>query len=249
MSLLRLQNLSKRFGLLTAVEGVSLDVAPGELHAVIGPNGAGKTTLFHLITGFTRPSDGTIWFEDRRIDQLPVKRRTALGLIRTFQVTEIFRDLTVFENLRLGVETAAGWNARAWLGRAARAAVRERVEELLEMTGLAALADRVAGELAHGDQRIVEVALALSLKPRLLLLDEPTAGMADRETEAMVGLIRRLHDELGLALLFIEHDMDLVFGIADRITVLENGRVLAVGTAREIAANASVQNAYLGAVA
>jgi branched-chain amino acid transport system ATP-binding protein len=246
MSLLRLDRVSRRYGRLTALDGISLEVEPHEIHAVIGPNGAGKTTLFHLITGFTSPSDGTIWFDNKRIDQLSVKQRIALGIIRTFQVTEIFRDLTVYENLRLAVETAAGWNPRPWLGRAARRRVHERVDALMETTGLGRLADRVAGELAHGDQRVVEVALALSLEPRLLLLDEPTAGMADRETDMMVTLLKRLRDRHALALLFVEHDMDIIFGIADRITVLDNGHLLAAGTADEIAANADVQAAYLG---
>ncbi len=246
MSLLRLDQVSKNFGRIGAVDGVSLEIGAGELHAVIGPNGAGKTTLFHLITGFTPPSSGAIWFEGARIDGLSAKQRTRLGIVRTFQVTEIFRDLTVFENLRLGVETAAGWNPRPWLGPAARRKVREEVEELMEATGLTRLADHVAGELAHGDQRVVEVALALSLNPRLLLLDEPTAGMADRETEAMVTLLKRLNTERGLALLFIEHDMDIVFGIAEHILVLDHGHVLAAGNAEEIAADPAVQAAYLG---
>ena len=249
MILLRLDQLRKSFGKVVAVDDVSLEMEEGELHAVIGPNGAGKTTLFHLITGFTRPTRGAIQFDGRSIDALSVKQRTALGIIRTFQVTEIFRELTVFENLRFGVETEAGWNPFPWLGRTSRRAVHERVEALMEATGLSEHANHIAGALAHGDQRIVEVALALSLKPRLLLLDEPTAGMAERETEAMVALLKRLHTEQGLALLFIEHDMDLVFGIADRITVLDNGHVLAVGTAEAIAANSAVQNAYLGETA
>ncbi len=249
MSLLRLERAARNFGNIAAVDGVSLEVSAGELHAVIGPNGAGKTTLFHLITGFLRPSSGMIWFDGRRIDTLPVKARTELGIIRTFQVTEIFRELTVFENLRFGIETAAGWNPRPWLGRAARRQLQAQVEELMETTGLTPLADQVAGELAHGDQRLVEVALALSLKPRLLLLDEPTAGMADRETEVMVALIRRLHTQQGLALLFIEHDTEIVFDIADRVTVMDNGRIIAAGSPEEIAANSEVQRAYLGEAA
>ena len=190
MTLLRLDKLSKSFGKVVAVDGVSLEMEAGELHAVIGPNGAGKTTLFHLITGFTRPTHGMIQFDNRCIDALSVRQRTGLGIIRTFQVTEIFRELTVFENLRFGVETEAGWNPLPWLSRASRRAVCERVDALMEATGLSEHANHIAGALAHGYQRIVEVALALSLRPRLLLLDEPTAGMAEREHLRMLYLAR-----------------------------------------------------------
>jgi len=168
------------------------------------------------------------------------------GIVRTFQITEVFPDLSVYENVRIGVETAAGRNGRPWLPRTARNDVATRVDELLAVVGLASKADRVVGELAHGDQRVVEIALALAMNPRLLLLDEPTAGMGDTETDHMVELVRRLHDERNLSILFIEHDMSIVFGIAERITVLDQGRVLAEGSADEISRNEAVRAAYLG---
>jgi branched-chain amino acid transport system ATP-binding protein len=168
------------------------------------------------------------------------------GIVRTFQITEIFPDLSVFENIRVGVEAAEGVHARPWIPRMMRLALDQRVEELMKITGLTDKGERVVGELPHGLQRVVEVAIALSMRPRLLMLDEPTAGMAEQETEDMVDLVRRLHAERGLSILFIEHDMDVVFGIAQTITVLDQGRVIAEGAPREIADNAAVQAAYLG---
>jgi branched-chain amino acid transport system ATP-binding protein len=245
-SLLQLENVSRHFGTLRAVEDVSFEMAPGELRAVIGPNGAGKTTFFNLISGFLPASSGRIRFDGEDISGMPVAKRVARGIVRTFQITEILPDLTVFENIRLAVETAAGVNPRPWLPRARRAALDRRVDELIETVDLAGKADRPVGELAHGDQRVVEVTMALSMRPKLLLLDEPTAGMGDTETDHMVGLIRRLHSEQGLSILFIEHDMDIVFGMAQRITVLDQGRKLAEGTPDEISANERVRAAYLG---
>jgi branched-chain amino acid transport system ATP-binding protein len=249
MSLLALEGIGRRFGSLVALQGVSLEMAAGELRAVIGPNGAGKTTLFNMISGFFPPTSGRVLLDGEPINQLSAQRRVRSGIVRTFQITEIFHELTVRENLRVAVETQARLNRRPWLARGARAGVDQRVQELLATTGLAAKADRVASELAHGDQRVVEVAIALAMRPRLLLLDEPTAGMGDEETEDMVRLIRRLHQEQGLSILFIEHDMDIVFGIAQRITVLDQGRVLAEGSPQEISANAAVRAAYLGEAA
>jgi branched-chain amino acid transport system ATP-binding protein len=246
MSLLRLDNVSRHFGSLKAVQNVSFAMSEGELRAVIGPNGAGKTTFFNLITGFVPPTSGDIWFDDENIRDRTVVHRVRKGIVRTFQITEVFPDLSVYENVRVGVETAAGLNGRPWLPRAVRNDVAARVEELFAIVGLASKADRVVGELAHGDQRVVEIALALAMNPRLLLLDEPTAGMGDTETDHMVDLVRRLHDERNLSILFIEHDMSIVFGIAERITVLDQGRVLAEGSADEISRNEAVRAAYLG---
>lgn len=247
-ALLRLQNVSRYFGRLRAVEDVSFEMTPGELRAVIGPNGAGKTTFFNLISGFFPATAGEIWFDGENISRLPVVSRVGRGIVRTFQITEVFPDLTIWENVRLAVETAAGANPRPWVSRATRKALDERTAEIIETVGLAGKAGRVVGELAHGDQRVVEVAMALSMRPRLLLLDEPTAGMGDAETEHMVELTRRLHAERGLSILFIEHDMDIVFGIAQRITVLDQGRKLAEGTPDEISTNEQVRAAYLGEV-
>jgi branched-chain amino acid transport system ATP-binding protein len=247
--LLRLDGVSRHFGKLQAVQDVSFAMDEGELRAVIGPNGAGKTTFFNLITGFVPPTTGDIWFDAENIRDRSVVYRVRKGIVRTFQITEVFPDLSVFENVRIGVETAAGLNGRPWLPRRARHDVTRRVDELLAVVGLAGKADRIVGELAHGDQRVVEIALALTMNPRLLLLDEPTAGMGDTETDHMVELVRTLHAERGLSILFIEHDMSIVFGIAQRITVLDQGRVLAEGSAADISANEQVRAAYLGEAA
>jgi branched-chain amino acid transport system ATP-binding protein len=170
-------------------------------------------------------------------------------MARTFQITEIFPDLSVEENLRIGAEVAGGYALRAWISRAERSAVRRRVDEILDLTGLAGKSDRLVGELAHGDQRVVEIATALTLRPRLLLLDEPTAGMGEQETYAVTKLVRQLHQRGDLSIVLIEHDMRVVFNLADRITVLDQGRLLAEGAPAEIAANPAVQAAYLGQAA
>jgi branched-chain amino acid transport system ATP-binding protein len=245
---LRMESVSRHFGTLKAVDGVSFEMRAGELRAVIGPNGAGKTTFFNLISGLLPPTAGRVMFEGEDITQQTIVHRVAKGIVRTFQITEILPDLSVFENIRVGVETAAGLNAKPWIGRAERTAVGRRVEELIEIVDLGGKANRTVGELAHGDQRVVEVAVALSVKPRLLLLDEPTAGMGDHETDHMVDLIRRLHQDEGMSILFIEHDMDIVFGIAQRITVLDQGRVLAEGTPDAISSDPKVRAAYLGSI-
>ncbi|HEY7242997.1 MAG TPA: ABC transporter ATP-binding protein [Xanthobacteraceae bacterium] len=243
---LRLKSVSRQFGTLRAVDQVSFAMNAGELRAVIGPNGAGKTTFFNLISGLLPPTGGQIWFQGRDITRETVVQRVAKGIVRTFQITEVLPDLTVTENIRIGVETAFRLNSKPWLSRSMQARVDARVSELIEIAELASKQHRRVGELAHGDQRVVEVMLALSLEPRLLLLDEPTAGMGDTETEHMVELVRRLHAEAGVSILFIEHDMDIVFGIAQRITVLDQGRILAEGTPDQISADPKVRAAYLG---
>ncbi len=249
MSVLAVEKLSKRFGSLVAVRDISLTVEPGELRAVIGPNGAGKTTFFNLVSGFLAPSTGSILFEGRDISRVPAHQRVGLGMARTFQITEIFPELTIFENIRIVTEVAAGYRLRPWLNRAEAADIRRRIEEMLALAALSDKADRLVGELAHGDQRATEIMMALALKPRLLLLDEPTAGMGDQETYEITQLIRRLHKDSKLTIVLIEHDMRVVFHLADRITVLDQGGFLAEGTPREIAANEAVQTAYLGQAA
>ncbi|HEX4327172.1 MAG TPA: ABC transporter ATP-binding protein [Burkholderiales bacterium] len=249
MSLLQVQNASRHFGSLVAVNGVTLTVEPGELQAVIGPNGAGKTTFFNLISGFFPPTSGRIVFDGKDVTDLAPHKRVAMGMARTFQITEIFPELTVRENLRVPVEIAAGLRLTPWQSRAAGRALGERVSELLEMGGLAAKADRLVGELSHGDQRATEIMMSLALKPRLLLLDEPTAGMGDQETYDISRLIRRLHRDQGLTIVLIEHDMRVIFNLAQRIMVLAEGSVLAEGTPDEIGANELVQAAYLGTAA
>jgi branched-chain amino acid transport system ATP-binding protein len=249
MSVLEVKNVSKRFGNLVAVRDVSLTVESGELRAVIGPNGAGKTTFFNLVSGFFAPSSGSILLHGRDITGVSPNQRVGLGMARTFQITEIFPELTVFENVRIATEVAAGYRLRPWLNRTAKAELHRRVEETLTLAGLSAKAYRLAGELAHGDQRAAEIAMALSLKPHLLLLDEPTAGMGDQETYDITRLIRRLHKDSKLTIVLIEHDMRVVFHLADRITVLDQGGFLAEGTPEDIAANDAVQTAYLGKAA
>jgi branched-chain amino acid transport system ATP-binding protein len=249
VSLLQVENVSKRFGDLVAVAGVSMAVERGELRAVIGPNGAGKTTFFNTISGFLTPSGGRIIFDGEDITSFLPARRVWRGIARTFQITEVFPELTARENLRIAVEVASGYRLRPWLSRAADEAVEARVTELLEMGGLTRRTDRLVGELAHGDQRATEIMMAIALKPRLLLLDEPTAGMGDQETYNITQLIRKLHRDQKLTIVLIEHDMRVVFHLADRIMVLAEGALLAEGTPAEIASNEAVQEAYLGKVA
>ena len=249
MSLLRVENVSMHFGSLIAVDDVSMTVEPGELRAVIGPNGAGKTTFFNTISGFLTQTSGRIIFDGEDISGLLPARRVWRGIARTFQITEVFPELSVRENLRIAVEVAAGYRMSPWLSRDADGEIRARVTDLMDMSGLTDKADRLVGELAHGDQRATEIMMALALKPRLLLLDEPTAGMGDQETYDITQLIRKLHRDQKLTIVLIEHDMRVVFHLADRIMVLAEGKMLAEGTPKDIAANEAVQAAYLGKTA
>jgi len=249
MSLLSVDRVTRRFGSLVAVNNVSMTVEPGELRAVIGPNGAGKTTFFNLISGFLQPTSGRILFDGQDITALLPARRVWRGIARTFQITEVFPELSVSENLRIAVEVASGYRTRIWQTADADDEVKARVVDLLQMGGLSEDADRLVGELSHGDQRATEIMMALALKPRLLLLDEPTAGMGDQETYDVTQLIRRLHRDEKLTIVLIEHDMRVVFHLADRIMVLAEGKMLAEGTPKDIAANDAVQAAYLGKAA
>ena len=249
MSLLKVENVSKTFGSLVAVDNVSMTVESGELRAVIGPNGAGKTTFFNTISGFLPPSAGRIIFDNEDITTLLPARRVWRGIARTFQITEVFPELTVRENLRIAVEVASGYRLTVWQSVDADDEVRARVIDFLQMSGLSEKADRLVGELSHGDQRATEITMALALKPRLLLLDEPIAGMGDQETYDITQLIRKLHRDQKLTIVLIEHDMRVVFHLADLIMVLAEGKMLAEGTPKEIAANEAVQAAYLGKAA
>ena len=249
MNVLEIQGVTKRFGNLVAVRDISLNVAKGEMCAIIGPNGAGKTTFFNLISGFFPPSSGAIRFDGQDITKLATYERVVRGMARTFQITEIFPELTVFENVRIAAEVAGGYRLRPWINRAEAANVHQRVEETLRLVSLESKADRLVGELANGDQRAAEIAMALALQPHLLLLDEPTAGMGDQETYQITQLIRRLHRDSNYTIVLIEHDMRVVFHLADRICVLDQGRMLAQGTPKEIADNETVQAAYLGTAA
>jgi branched-chain amino acid transport system ATP-binding protein len=246
VSKLEVRDVSKNFGNLSAVSDVSMRVEAGELRAVIGPNGAGKTTFFNLITGFFPPTEGDILLDGQNINRVHAAGRVKLGMGRTFQITEIFPELTVRENARIAVETGLGFSLRGWLGGTDKKRVEDALDEVLTMTNLTARRDRLVGELSHGDQRSTEIAMALALKPSLLLLDEPTAGMGDEETYQITGLIRRLHRDSKYTIVLIEHDMRVVFHLADHISVLAEGKLLAEGTPAEIAVNEHVQNAYLG---
>ena len=221
MSLLKVENLSKHFGSLIAVDTVSMTVEPGDLRAVIGPNGAGKTTFFNMISGFLTQTSGKIVFDGEDISDLSPARRVWRGIARTFQITEVFPELSVRENLRIAVETASGLRLSPWLSAERDKEIRARIDELLGMGGLSGKANRLVGEMSHGDQ----------------------------ETYDITQLIRRLHRDEKLTIVLIEHDMRVVFHLADRILVLAEGKMLAEGTPQEIASNEAVQAAYLGKAA
>jgi branched-chain amino acid transport system ATP-binding protein len=249
VTLLQVEGVSKRFGSLVAIDDVSLTIEPGELRAIIGPNGAGKTTFFNLVSGLFAPTAGSIRFEGHDVAALAPDERVRRGMSRTFQITEIFPELSVADNIRVAVEVASGYRLRPWLGAEARATVAARVAELVSLGGLSDKTSVRAGALSHGDQRAAEIMMSLALKPRLLMLDEPTAGMGDQETYDIARLIRRLHRQEGLTMMLIEHDMRVVFNLADRIMVLAEGKVLEEGTPQEIADSEKVQAAYLGKAA
>jgi branched-chain amino acid transport system ATP-binding protein len=243
-ALLETRGLCRNFGGLAAVREVGIRLNPGELHAVIGPNGAGKSTLVNLLSGHLRPSSGTIALDGREVTGEPAWRMTRLGIGRSFQRTNIFRALTVLENVRLAVQ-AVGAKA----GRLLRPALREThlidaARRALDRVGLAASDERPAGVLSHGEQRQLEIAMTLAADPKVLLLDEPLAGMGPEESERLTHLLKGLARER--AILLIEHDMDFVFAVADRMTVMVEGRVLANGAPSEVRANREVQEAYLG---
>jgi branched-chain amino acid transport system ATP-binding protein len=246
MTMLEVRNVTKRFGNLVAVKDVSMSVKSGELRAIIGPNGAGKTTFFNMISGYFPPTNGSILLEGKDVTQVPAHLRVGLGMGRTFQITEIFPELTVHENVLTAAEVAAGQTLHMWPNKADAKLANDVAAEMLALVGLTAKADRLVGELSHGDQRTTEIAMALAQRPRLLLLDEPTAGMGDQETYEITDLIRRLHQERNYTIILIEHDMRVVFHLADYITVLDRGNLLAEGTPKEIADSEAVQAAYLG---
>jgi ABC-type branched-subunit amino acid transport system ATPase component/ABC-type branched-subunit amino acid transport system permease subunit len=242
--LLELKNLTKRFGGLVAVNDASLTIRKGTIHAIIGPNGAGKSTLFNLVTGLHKVDAGQVMLEGEDITGKPAWQLVKRGMGRSFQQTNLFWTLPVLKNVTVAGAAADGSTLRPF-GTEPRA-VKDRGLELLKRVGLKPFADVVANQLSHGDQRSLEIATALAVNSRLLLLDEPTAGLATNETTTAVELIRRIAREESLTVLFVEHDMDVVFGIADYITVLHRGSVLAEGTPQEIRANEKVREAYLG---
>ena len=244
MSLFRIEGLVKRFGGLVATDHVNLTVERGEVHALIGPNGAGKTTLVNLITGLLKSDGGRILLDEKDITGLTDHQRVSAGMSRCFQVTRVFAKETVHDNLMLAAQAHAGSSLRFMAPRADEQALVQRAVALGDRVGLGAERDRIAGTLPHGAQRALDVALALAANPKLLLLDEPMAGMGPDESARMVTLIDSLRADM--AILLIEHDMDAVFRLADRLTVLVQGKVLMTGTADEVRGHPDVQAVYLG---
>jgi len=244
MSVLSVMGLSKSFGGVHAVREVDFSVQEGEFLALIGPNGAGKSTCFNMVNGQLKPDSGKILLLQRDIAGLPPREIWRLGVGRTFQIAATFGSLTVVENVQTALISHAGETYRLW--RPAAAHHRERALALLEQVGMRDAADRACHELAYGDVKRVELAIALANEPRLLLMDEPTAGMAPRERNDLIALVKRLVVERGVSVLFTEHSMDVVFAFADRIIVMARGRLIADGDARSIRENAQVQEVYFG---
>jgi branched-chain amino acid transport system ATP-binding protein len=248
MEILKTEKLTKAFGALTAVNGVSLGVAAGTLHSIIGPNGAGKTTLFNLLTGTFAPTSGEIYFEGRKITGTPAHRIAHLGLARSFQRTNVFPAFSLFDN----VWVAAFACSRSWSGLAWRRTERypehaERARQALTDVGLIGKANQLAREISHGEQRQLELAIALAAAPRVLLLDEPAAGLSPEETRKMVALVRALKGRYTIVL--IEHKIDIIMSVSDRISVMHFGNLIADGTPEEIRRDPEVRRAYLGGVA
>ncbi len=249
MSLLELRNLTKRYGGIVAVNGVSMTVEPGEVRAVIGPNGAGKTSLFHLITGVVKATEGEVLFDGQRVTAMPAFGRCQLGMSRTFQITALFPEMSARENTSLAAQAR---DKQRWLplgGQAVFAEAARRGDAALERLGLTHVAHRPAGLLSHGDQRLLEVAMALAQQPRLLLMDEPTQGLSVEETAQAVEVLGSLFAAGGLTVLLVEHDMEVVFRLATKMTVLHRGTVIADGQPDAVKADPAVQDAYLGGYA
>jgi branched-chain amino acid transport system ATP-binding protein len=244
VSLLAVTGLVKRFGGLIATDGVDLTVEPGEVHAVIGPNGAGKTTLINQLSGELRPDAGTIRLDGMDVTAMPVHRRALLGLGRSFQITSVFPDFTVLVNVVLAVQAHAGHSFSFWRPVLNETALTQRARVAIDQVGLTARTDVPVAALAHGERRQLEMAMTLATAPKVLLLDEPMAGMSLTESERLVTLLTSLKKQYGI--LLVEHDMDAVFKLADRISVLVYGRVIACGDPESIRNNPDVRTAYLG---
>jgi branched-chain amino acid transport system ATP-binding protein len=242
-ALIETRAVTKRFGGLEAVSGVDFHMPRGEIRALIGPNGAGKTTLVGLISGRLAPTAGQVFFAGRDVTRLPAWRRVGLGIVYTFQLTSIYRRLSVHDNVALAVQRRRLRTVKDWLA-LDRAAVAGDVAAVLGRVGLAEAFDEPAGTLSYGHQRLLEIAMALALRPELLILDEPTQGLAASETDALCALVREV---AGVAtVLLIEHNMAVVLALADRVTVMDSGRIIAEGTPRQVEAHPDVQRAYLG---
>jgi len=242
--LLSIAGLRKAFGAVVACDGIDLDLAEGEVHALIGPNGAGKTTLIGQLAGEIRPDSGRIVFAGRDITTLPVHARAARGLARSFQITSVLSGMSALDNVALAVQAHVGHSFRFWRPASDETAVREPAREVLTRVGLAQRMDIPAAKLAHGEQRQLEIAMALASRPRLLLLDEPTAGMGAEDSARMVTLLESLRGHV--TMLLVEHDMDAVFALAERISVLVSGRIIASDTPEAIRIHPDVRRAYLG---
>ena len=245
MPVLETAALTRSFGSVVAVDGVDFSLPEGEIRALIGPNGAGKTVFLHLLSGLLPPSRGRIALDGADVTRLGIVERVRRGVTRSFQITNLFPNLTVAENVRLAVQARASVLS-GWRRADGEPAAEARVRELLGLVGLGGVADVLPTQLAHGDQRHLEIALALAPGPRLLLLDEPTAGMSLGETGRTTALIRRINRDEGVTIVIVEHDMRLILELAQRITVLDHGRILAEGGPREIAEDPRVLEAYLG---
>ncbi len=242
--ILELRGLRKSFGATEIIRGTDLALHPGERRALIGPNGAGKSTVFHLVSGNLKPTAGEVWFDGLRIDGYAPQRVNRLGLSRSFQITNIFPRLSVFENVRLAVMQSRHTPYRIWQRIDRLPGLREATEHLLEQVRLQAQADALAGEMSYSEQRSLELAMTLASNPKVILLDEPMAGMSTEETHYTLSLIREV--TAGRALIIVEHDMDVVFSLADRISVLVQGQVIATDTPEAIRRHQGVREAYLG---
>jgi len=242
--LLEVRGLTRSFGALLASDSVDLEVREGETHAVIGPNGAGKTTLIAQLAGNLRPDRGRVRFAGEDVTALSAPARSHRGFARSFQITSVYSEFTALENVMLAVQAHAGHSFRFWRPAREETALRSPARAILDEVGLGARSDVLAANLAHGEQRALEIATALATRPRLMLLDEPVAGMGAEETRRMIAFLSTLKGHKTIIL--VEHDMDAVFSLADRISVLVYGRIIATGTPQEIRANAEVRRAYLG---
>ena len=242
--LLQVSGLTRRFGGVLAADAITLDIRPGEVHAVIGPNGAGKTTLIGLIAGEVASQGGTVHFDGNDITRFPVYRRNRLGLARSFQITSLFSDLTALDNVALAVQAHRGHSFRFWRDARGEDELRKPALAALTRVGLADRAGVRVARLSHGEHRQLEIAMALATEPRMLLLDEPMAGMGQDKSVRMVQMLRQLKGNV--TILLIEHDMEAVFALADRLTVLVYGRVIACGDPATVRAEPAVRQAYLG---
>lgn len=242
--LLETENLTKRFNGLVAVDGVNIAVEAGEIRALIGPNGAGKTTTFDLLTGLLEPSEGEIRLEGEPITNKSPEERVSMGISRSFQITNIFPELSVTKNIRIAVQQDQGYSWNFWSKVDEIDTLEERTAEIIDFVGINADPEAKAATLSHGEKRLLEIAIVVARDPSIVLLDEPAAGMSAEETREMIDLIRSLNEEY--TILLIEHDIELIMELSDKITVLSNGKVISQGTPAEVSANERVQEAYLG---